>query len=109
MSDKFFGRNAVLVLEAIQAGNKTINKILVSKTAHGSTIEEIIKLVRQKGILVNYVPSDKFDKFDKENTQVVVAEISATNCVEIEDLINMVKNKKTNFWFCWIQWNILIM
>ena len=53
MSDKLFGRNAVL--EAIKSGNRTINKILISKTAHGSAIGEIIKLAKQKGIVINSV------------------------------------------------------
>lgn len=90
--DKLFGRNAVL--EAIKSGNRTINKILISKTAHGSAISEIIKLAKQKGILVNNVPPEKLDKFEQENTQGVVAEVSSTDYVEIEDLINIAKNKK---------------
>jgi len=90
--DKIFGRNAVL--EAIKSGNRTINKILVSKTAHGSSISEIIKLAKMKGIVVNNVPPEKLDKFEQENTQGVVAEVSATNYVELEDLINTVKNKQ---------------
>lgn len=90
--DKIFGRNAVL--EAIKSGKRTINKILVSKTAHGSSISEIIKLAKMKGIVVNNVPPEKLDKFEQENTQGVVAEVSATNYVEIEDLINIVKNKQ---------------
>lgn len=90
--DKLFGRNAVL--EAIKSGNRTINKILISKTAHGSAISEIVKLAKQRGILVNSVPPEKLDKFEQENTQGVVAEVSSTDYVEIEDLINIVKNKK---------------
>ena len=90
--DKLFGRNAVL--EAIKSGNRTINKIFISKTAHGSSISEIIKLAKAKGIVINNVPPEKLDKFEQENTQGVVAEVSSTNYVELEDLIDTVKNKK---------------
>ena len=90
--DKIFGRNAVL--EAIKSGNRTINKILISKTAHGSSISEIIKLAKMKGIVINNVPPEKLDKFEQENTQGVVAEVSSTNYVELEDLIDTVKNKQ---------------
>ena len=90
--DKIFGRNAVL--EAIKSGNRTINKILISKTAHGSSISEIIKLAKAKGIVINNVPPEKLDKFEQENTQGVVAEVSAINYVELEDLINTVKDKQ---------------
>ena len=95
MSDKLFGRNAVL--EAIKSGNRTINKILISKTAHGSALGEIIKLAKQKGIVINSVPPEKLDKFEHKNTQGVVAEVSATDYVELEDLIDTVKNKKNGF------------
>ena len=90
--DKIFGRNAVL--EAIKSGNRTINKILISKTAHGSSISEIIKLAKMKGIVINNVPPEKLDKFEQENTQGVVAEVSSINYVELEDLIDTVKNKQ---------------
>ena len=90
--DKLFGRNAVI--EAIKSGKRTINKILISKTAHGSNISEIIKLAKMKGIVINNVPPEKLDKFEQENTQGIVAEVSAISYVELEDLINVVKNKK---------------
>jgi len=90
--DKLFGRNAVL--EAIKSGNRTINKILISKTAHGSSISEIIKLAKMKGIVINNVPPEKLDKFEQENTQGVVAEVSSINYVELEELIDIVKNKQ---------------
>ena len=90
--DKLFGRNAVL--EAIKSGNRTINKILISKTAHGSSISEIIKLAKAKGIVINNVPPEKLDKFEQENTQGIVAEVSSINYVELEDLISVVKNKQ---------------
>lgn len=90
--DKIFGRNAVL--EAIKSGNRTINKILISKTAHGSSISEIIKLAKMKGIVINNVPPEKLDKFEQENTQGVVAEVSSINYVELEELIDIVKNKQ---------------
>ena len=90
--DKLFGRNAVL--EAIKSGKRTINKILISKTDHGSNISEIIKLAKMKGIVINNVPPEKLDKFEQENTQGIVAEVSAISYVELEDLINVVKNKK---------------
>lgn len=90
--DKIFGRNAVL--EAIRSGNRTINKIFISKTAHGGSIIEIIKLAKTKGIVINNVPPERIDKFEQENTQGVVAEVSSINYVELEDLINIAKNKE---------------
>jgi len=90
--DKIFGRNAVL--EAIKSETRTINKIFISKTAHGSSISEIIKLAKAKGIIINSVPPEKLDKFEDTNTQGVVAEVSTTDYVELQDLIKSVKDKK---------------
>uniref|UniRef100_UPI0039B9663A RNA methyltransferase substrate-binding domain-containing protein n=1 Tax=Candidatus Ruminimicrobium bovinum TaxID=3242779 RepID=UPI0039B9663A len=90
--DKIFGRNAVL--ETLKAGNRTINKIFVSKTAHGASISEIFKLAKAKGIVVNNVPPEKLDKYEQENTQGVVAEISAIEYVELDELISNIKDKK---------------
>ena len=90
--DKVFGRNAVL--ETLKAGNRTINKIFISKTAHGASISEIFKLAKVKGIVVNSVPPEKLDKYENENTQGVVAEVSSVEYVEIDELINNTKNKK---------------
>jgi len=92
MSDKIFGRNSVL--ETLKAGNRTINKIFISKTAHGAAISEIFKLAKAKGIAVNNVPPEKLDKYEQENTQGVVAEISAIEYIELDELIKNIKNKK---------------
>jgi len=90
--DKIFGRNAVL--EALKSDNRTINKIFVSKTAHGTNISEIFKLAKAKGIVVNNVPPEKLDKYENENTQGVVAEISATEYIELDELINLTLEKQ---------------
>ena len=80
--DKIFGRNAVL--EAIKSGNRTINKIFISKTAHGTNVGEIIKLARQNGIPVNNVPPEKLDKFEDVTTQRFAEKILNIFKIKIE-------------------------
>jgi 23S rRNA (guanosine2251-2'-O)-methyltransferase len=82
-----YGRNSVL--EAILSGKRTINKILLSKTAHGSVISEIVRLAKEKGIIIQNIPPEKLKI--GTNSQGIAAEISAIEYLEIEKLIEFSK------------------
>ena len=57
MEDIIYGRNAVL--EALKSGNRTFNKILISKTVHPSVkIDEIINLAKEKGVLFQFTAKE---------------------------------------------------
>jgi 23S rRNA (guanosine2251-2'-O)-methyltransferase len=79
-----YGRNSVL--ELLKAGKRTVNKLMVSQTARGTVISEIVFLAKQKGIAVHTVPPEKFDKYS-QRPQGVAVEVSPTEYIEIEDLI----------------------
>ncbi|MDR3256651.1 MAG: 23S rRNA (guanosine(2251)-2'-O)-methyltransferase RlmB [Endomicrobium sp.] len=83
-----YGRNCVL--ELLKAGKHTVNKLMVSQTARGTIIAEIIKLAKQKGIAVHNVPPEKLDKFS-ENSQGIAVEVSRIEYVELTDLIEKAK------------------
>jgi 23S rRNA (guanosine2251-2'-O)-methyltransferase len=80
-----YGRNSVL--ELLKAGKRTANKLMVSETARGTAISEIISLAKQKGIAVHTVPPEKFNKYSQQS-QGVAVEVSSIEYIEIEDLIN---------------------
>lgn len=92
MSEFISGRNPVK--ELLIAGEKTVNKILLSKQAHGEPIKEIIKLAKAKGIPVHNVPPEKFDSLGIDDTQGVAAEVSTTVYLELEELWDKVKGVK---------------
>ena len=49
-----YGKNAVI--EALEAGNRTFNKILISNSAHSDTkIEKIKNLAKSQGIIFQFV------------------------------------------------------
>ncbi|MDR3196150.1 MAG: 23S rRNA (guanosine(2251)-2'-O)-methyltransferase RlmB [Endomicrobium sp.] len=83
-----YGRNSVL--ELLKAGKRAVNKLMVSQTARGSAISEIINLAKHKGIAVHSVPPEKLDRFS-ERSQGVAVEVSPTEYVELEDLIKQSK------------------
>lgn len=92
MSDIISGRNSVR--EALLSENKTINKILLSRQAHGSAVKEIIKLAKERRIPLHHVPPERFDRLQNQNNQGVLAEISPVEYINLEDLLAKVKNSK---------------
>lgn len=89
MADIISGRNPVR--EAILSGNKTINKILLSQTARGTAIEEIIRLARERQIPLHHVPPERLDTLSDKNNQGVVAELSPIVYLELPDLWTKIK------------------
>ncbi|MDR0723640.1 MAG: hypothetical protein LBF23_00420, partial [Endomicrobium sp.] len=83
-----FGRNTVL--ELLKANKRSVNKIMVSKTARGNIISEIIDIAKQKNIALHSVPPEKLDKFSQQS-QGIAAEVSPIVYVELLDLINKAK------------------
>ncbi|MDR1418348.1 MAG: 23S rRNA (guanosine(2251)-2'-O)-methyltransferase RlmB [Endomicrobium sp.] len=84
-----FGRNTVL--ELLKATRRTVNKIMVSKTARGSIVSEIINIAKQKNIALHSVPPEKLDKFSQQS-QGIAAEVSPIDYLDLLDLINRAKH-----------------
>lgn len=86
-----YGRNSVF--ELLKAGKRTVNKVMISQTARGNIISEIIDLAKSKGIAVHNVPPEKLDKYS-QNSQGIAAEVSPMQYLEIEDIIKISKKNK---------------
>lgn len=81
-----YGKNAVI--EAISAGTREINKILISKNLHSDAkLNQIKELAQQKGIIFQFVPAEKFQQWSESAHQGVVAQISPIKYTELEDFI----------------------
>jgi 23S rRNA (guanosine2251-2'-O)-methyltransferase len=83
-----YGRNSVF--ELLKAGKRTVNKLMVAKTARGTRILEIINLAKQKGIAVHTTLPEKLDKFSG-NSQGIAAEVSPIEYTKLTDLIAKAK------------------
>ncbi len=92
MEDIISGRNPVR--ELLKAGNKTVNKVLISEKARGDVIGEIDRLARERNIPVHHVPAERLDRLSIENNQGVVAEIAPVTYLDLDELWNSVKEKK---------------
>ncbi|MDR1511689.1 MAG: 23S rRNA (guanosine(2251)-2'-O)-methyltransferase RlmB [Endomicrobium sp.] len=83
-----YGRNPVL--ELLKAGKRSISKIVLSQTARGTVISEIINLAKRRGIVIHNVSPKKLDNFSKDS-QGIVAEVSFVKYANVGDLIKKAK------------------
>ncbi len=85
-NDIIFGKNSVM--EALIAGKREINKILISKNIHTDVkIAKIKELAQEKGIVFQFVGKEKFQPYAEYNHQGIIAQISPIKYIELEDFI----------------------
>ncbi len=90
--DVIYGKNSVL--EALNSGNREINKILISKNIHTDVkIAKIKELAQQKGIIFQFVGKEKFQQYDEFNHQGIIAQIAPIKYMELEEFIEQNANK----------------
>jgi len=87
--DVIYGKNSVM--EALIAGNREINKILISKNIHNdSKINKIKELAQERGIVFQFVAKEKFLPYAEFNHQGIIAQISP---IQYQDLDDFISNK----------------
>ncbi len=92
MDGIIFGKNSVL--EALIAGDREINKILISKNLHSDTkLNTIKELARQNGVTYQFVAKEKFQEYSGYNHQGIIAQISP---IKYTDLDKFLENKYQN-------------
>lgn len=86
-SEIIYGKNSVM--EALIAGNREINKILISKNIHTDVkINKIKELAIEKGIIFQFVGKEKFQPYAEFNHQGIIAQISPIKYLELEEFID---------------------
>ena len=86
------GRRAVL--EALKGG-RTLNKILLQEGSAGGSLNEIVAVAREAGVVIQQVPKAKLDEISPERGhQGIIAYTSAKPYVEIDDLIQLARARK---------------
>lgn len=86
MDNIIFGKNSVL--EALIAGDREINKILISKNIHSDQkLNKIKELAQKNGVVFQFVAKEKFQPYAEYNHQGVIAQISPIEYVELEDFL----------------------
>ncbi len=91
MEDIIYGRNPIL--EAVNAGHE-INKLLVLEGSKDKNLQKVINAARDKKILIQFVERKLMDKISEgENHQGVIAYVSPYRYYELEELIQLAKEK----------------
>ena len=84
--DIIFGKNAVM--EALIAGDREINKILISKNIHSdSKLNKIKELAKINGIVFQFVAKEKFLPYAEFNHQGIIAQISPVKYFDLDEFL----------------------
>ena len=85
-NEVIYGKNSVM--EALIAGNREINKILISRNIHSDVkINKIKELAQEKGIVFQFVAREKFQPYAEFNHQGIIAQISPIKYMDLDDFI----------------------
>lgn len=90
-SDQIEGRNSVL--ELLESG-KDINKIFIEKGEKHGSINKIIRIAKDRKIVIVEVDRNKLSQMAQtENPQGVIAIVPPFNYCEVDDILNEAKSK----------------
>ena len=90
--DVIYGKNSVM--EALIAGEREINKILISKNIHSDVkINKIKELAKERGVVFQFVAREKFQPYEEFNHQGIIAQISPIKYYDLDDFIEKSKGK----------------
>ncbi len=81
-----FGKNSVL--EALIAGDREINKILIAKNIHSDgKLNKIKELARENSIVFQFVAKEKFTPYAEFNHQGIIAQISPIKYMDLDEFL----------------------
>ena len=81
-----FGKNAVT--EALIAGDREINKILISNNLHSDNkLNRIKELAKEQGVVFQFVAKEKFLPYNQYNHQGVIALISPIQYKDLDEFL----------------------
>lgn len=79
------GRNSVI--EALRAGRR-LRRVLVAESAHGEAVDTLIRIARERGLLLHRVPRDQLDGLVEDtHHQGVLAEAAPFGYRGVDDLL----------------------
>lgn len=85
-TDIIYGKNAVM--EALIAGEREINKILISKNIHSDNkLNKIKELAKENGVVFQFVAKEKFIPYVEFNHQGIIAQISPIQYTDLDDFL----------------------
>ena len=87
MECQTFGKNAII--EALESGNREINKIIISNNIHtDNKISKIKELAKQKNVIFQFVAKEKFTQYNDYNHQGIIAFVSPIKYMDLEQFLS---------------------
>jgi 23S rRNA (guanosine2251-2'-O)-methyltransferase len=84
--NKVEGRNAV---SEVLKSDRDINKILIANGNREGSINKIISLARERGIVIQFVDKTVIEKLSLTNSsQGIIADVSVKNYIDLDDILN---------------------
>ena len=81
-----YGKNSVM--EALIAGEREINKILILRNIHSdSKLNKIKDFARERGIVFQFVGKEKFQPYESFNHQGIIAQISPVKYKDLDEFL----------------------
>jgi 23S rRNA (guanosine2251-2'-O)-methyltransferase len=77
------------VIEAVKSG-KEIEKVLIQDRLAGAIAAELKELLKEHGVLFQYVPVEKLNRLTRQNHQGVIAFISSISYQPVESIVPMI-------------------
>ena len=94
LNDQVEGRNAVLEL---LESDRDINKIFISDGEKHGSINKIIAIAKERKVIINEISKAKLNQMAQtENNQGVIAVVPPFNYCEIEDILDVAKERNEN-------------
>jgi 23S rRNA (guanosine2251-2'-O)-methyltransferase len=88
------GRNPIL--EALDSG-RAVEKVFIQFGLRGPALNSIFKAAKRRGIPIQQAPREKIEQLGGPDTQGVVALVSATAYLELEELLEQLPKETTPF------------
>lgn len=93
MENFVFGKNNVI--ELLKKGDRSISKILLLKDMKdNSKLSQIIDLARERGVIFQFQPKEKFFQYKEYAHQGVVALVSPVKYIELDEFLEKAKEYK---------------
>jgi 23S rRNA (guanosine2251-2'-O)-methyltransferase len=85
-SDIVYGRRPVY--EVLQAGRRSLHKLWVAQGTGGGVVEDVLRLARERGTPVEFVPRARLDRMaGPVHHQGVIAQVSAAALADLHDYL----------------------
>jgi len=87
-----YGRRPVM--EVLQAKRRSIHKLWLAEHSEGEIVGEILALARARGVTMEWVPRTRLDRMAPGHHQGVVAQVSETAYLELDEFLAGVKGRE---------------